>query len=290
MHAYLIQAHGNFHQLAILLKALDDERNDIFVHVDAKCGAFPQKELEDACKKSGLTFTRRIKVNWGGPSQIWSELILLEEAALAGHYEYYHLLSGADLPIRSQTEIHGFFNANSGKEFVAFWKLKKTTPSRFLFSPLCEYGSIFWCNVINNIFKGVQIALKVNRFPDIDYRYGPNWFSITDELARFVIGRRDWIRQVFAHTCNCDEVFLQTLIWNSPFKERLYLAEEFPHSETNMANARFVDWTRGPSVRHPWIFTDDDFDLLKSQPHMFARKFDERTNPGIIKLICNNLQ
>lgn len=288
MHAYLIQAHGNFHQLAILLEALDDERNDIFVHVDAKCGDFPRRELEAACKKARLSFTERIRVGWGGPSQIWSELILLKAATQAGPHEYYHLLSGADLPIKSQDEIHEFFRENAGREFVAFWKLKKTTNSRFLYSPLCEYGKNFLGNTVNSIFKGVQLALKVKRFPDVDYRYGPNWFSITDDLARYVISQEAWIRKVFSHTCNCDEIFLQTLIWTSPFKESLFLGEEFLHSDINMANARFVDWTRGPSVRHPWVFTKDDFELLRKQPHMFARKFDEKIDPEIIGMICNN--
>lgn len=35
-HAYLIMAHQNFEQLAILLELLDDIRNDIFIHVDKK--------------------------------------------------------------------------------------------------------------------------------------------------------------------------------------------------------------------------------------------------------------
>ncbi len=34
-----------------------------------------------------------------------------------GHYEYYHLLSRVDLPIKSQDDIHDFFRANQGKEF-----------------------------------------------------------------------------------------------------------------------------------------------------------------------------
>ena len=35
-HAYLILAHKNFGQLRKLIELLDDPRNDIFVHVDAK--------------------------------------------------------------------------------------------------------------------------------------------------------------------------------------------------------------------------------------------------------------
>ena len=36
MHAYLIIAHHHFNQLKLLLTLLDDERNDLFVHIDEK--------------------------------------------------------------------------------------------------------------------------------------------------------------------------------------------------------------------------------------------------------------
>lgn len=35
-HAYCIMAHSNWEQLQILVDAIDDERNDIFLHIDAK--------------------------------------------------------------------------------------------------------------------------------------------------------------------------------------------------------------------------------------------------------------
>lgn len=35
-HAYCILAHGNWEQLQLLVSVLDDERNDIFLHIDKK--------------------------------------------------------------------------------------------------------------------------------------------------------------------------------------------------------------------------------------------------------------
>ena len=35
-HAYCIMAHGNWKQLQMLVNVIDDERNDIYLHVDAK--------------------------------------------------------------------------------------------------------------------------------------------------------------------------------------------------------------------------------------------------------------
>lgn len=35
-HAYCIMAHGGWEQLQMLVNALDDERNDIYLHIDKK--------------------------------------------------------------------------------------------------------------------------------------------------------------------------------------------------------------------------------------------------------------
>lgn len=37
-HAYMIIAHNEFDLLEILVRLLDDPRNDIYVHIDAKQG------------------------------------------------------------------------------------------------------------------------------------------------------------------------------------------------------------------------------------------------------------
>ena len=47
-------------------------------------------------------------------------MYLLESAFLSGDYEYFHLLSGQCLPIKSQDYIHSFFIKNKNKEFVDF--------------------------------------------------------------------------------------------------------------------------------------------------------------------------
>ena len=120
-HAYLILAHHHFGQLRKLIMLLDDPRNDIFVHVDKKA-AFNPEEWTGLCRHSRLSFLKeRICVSWGGVSIMRSELALLKEATSSGEYDYYHLLSGMDLPIKDQDTIHAFFDAHSGTEFINFW-------------------------------------------------------------------------------------------------------------------------------------------------------------------------
>ena len=180
-HAYLILAHTNFGQLRKLLELLDDPRNDIFVHVDGKAD-FDETQWKDACRSSRLTFTdRRLKVHWGGVSIMRAELLLLKTATQAGPYDYYHLLSGMDLPIKDQDTIHAFFDAHGGTEFLNFWNFKKTTRSRFSYYTLFPEGAgYFLTNLANNIFKGLQMAVgyRINR--DVDFRFASQWFRTRD--------------------------------------------------------------------------------------------------------------
>ena len=291
-HAYLILAHKNFNQLKKMVEMLDYPDNDIYVHVDSKAKDFDESFFKNACRYSKLKFTdRRLNVNWGGVSIMRAELELLKEATAGGHYDYYHLLSGMDLPIKSQAEVHRFFDANKGKEFINYWEFKKSTLSRFRYYTVFPEGEYrFRTRIINHIFKGLQMAVgyRINR--GIDFRFGSQWFSITDALARYVVENEDWLEKTFRRTSTCDEIFLATLVWNSPFRHNLYVGEPVKsQKEVNMSNMRFIDWTRGESIRHPWTFRDSDYGLLKSVPHFWARKFDENVDGSIIDRLHHEL-
>ena len=123
-YAYLIIAHNEFEILKLLVAALDDARNDIYIHFDAKCGELPFCE----CTESNLyILPKRIDVRWGDYSQIETELLLFEYAyeiqkKKGVSYQYYHLISGVDIPLKSQNFIHEFFNRHNGKEFLGFYQ------------------------------------------------------------------------------------------------------------------------------------------------------------------------
>ena len=291
-HAYLILAHTCPGQLRKLLSLLDDPRNDLFVHIDRKA-SFGPEALEGCCRHSKLSFVEpRISVHWGGISIMRAELALLR-AAVPGGYAFYHLLSGQDLPIKPQDAIHAFFAEHADREFINYWQFKPTTQNRFRYFTLFPEGAgCFLTNWLNNVLKGILIALKIRINKDVDFRFAAQWFSITHDCATYVLSQEAWLEKVFRHTNTADEVFLATVVWNSPFRQRLYDAREHVQNEDiyNTSHMRFIDWTRGKSIRHPWVFTFDDKDLLMSVPHFWARKFDERVDGRIIDFLYDELK
>ena len=125
-HAYLIMCHQNYQQLCRLLKLLDDERNDIYLHIDRKSKDVPYEMIRNSLCHANLHFTKRMSVTWGSDSMIWCTLLLLKEAVKTEH-AYYHLISGVDLPLKTQDEIHDFFHEHEGKEFITFdWRSNRT--------------------------------------------------------------------------------------------------------------------------------------------------------------------
>ncbi len=281
-HAFLVMAHKDDETLRTLLRTLDDSRNDIFIHMDSKNTGWDEDSVLASVNKAGIILIPRISVTWGGYSQIACELGLLSAAVARGHYSFYHLLSGQDLPIKSQDQIHSFFDSCGGKEFIRFENHNRDYRRRI-------GGHVIW-----NVFgksKSQIVLRKVNGFLSRPLQYfrkparglklmkGDNWFSITDELARYVVENAYSIRSVFWDSMCGDELFLQTFAWNADKHFDFY---RMPGEGNSDGIMRLIDWGEDESPR---VYTIDDLDAIKNSRMMFARKFDFGFDPEIVRAV-----
>ena len=284
-HAYCIIAHDQPALLQLLVHLIDDERNDIFLMIDKKADPAPFKNVE--VEHSRLYVVPSIKIWWGEDSQIEAEMRLFEKASQTGQYAYYHLLSGADLPLKSQDEIHAFFQAHEGKEFVEFWSqpathdiIQKRLRKHFFHNynqlPHRTLGQNLERMIQRNLLslnKHLWMKPRISSLPEL--RMGPNWVSVTDGFVRYLLTKRNLIKKAFRHTYCADELFLQSVIWNSPFRENIYRQGECTgHTGENDVfgcNMRLIDWTRGI----PYTFTHEDIEELEASPLFFVRKIKE---------------
>lgn len=285
-HAYLVLAHKCNRTFNTLLHLLDHEQNDIFVHMDQKNKDFDPGSI--ILEKSKVYYPdKRIKVNWGGYSQIKAELLLLAKAYSIGGYGYYHLLSGEDLPIKKTKEILDFWDKNNGKEFVAFDKKEFIDHDRvdyyYFFQDKIGRERHYVLRKLDQIGVYLQKRFGLRRNSDIRFQKGANWFSISNSLAGYVLSMEGWIQETFQYTLCCDEVFLQTIVINSAFKDRLYHGG---FDNDYRAIMRLVDWQRG----QPYTFREEDFQELASSDKLFARKFQADVDERIIKRVEEYLQ
>ena len=285
-HAYLIMAHHNFGQLKILVDLLDDPRNDIYIHIDKKSSTFDPDTI--TTKHAALYFVPPMSVTWGGHRQIMCEMNLFRNAA-PKHYMYYHLLSGVDLPIKTQDEIHAFFREHAGQNFMEIDQNAMATGS-FLSRVKYYYlfQNILGKNMITEnpppvmrlirkaqtLFVLIQQLIHYQRKEWIPYYKGANWVSITDDLLQYVLTSEKTIKKMFYYTIAADEVFLQTIAMSSPYRDTI--VENY---------YREIDWSDG----FPHIYRKEDIPQLLRSPAFFARKFDMTVDPDAIRLVAAHL-
>jgi len=281
-HSFLIIAHNNFDILEKLLRLLDDFRNDIFVHIDSKVNNFDRDYFGKIITKSTLIFTERIDVQWGGYSLVECKLLLLKSAIRTKEkYSYYHLLSGVDLPIKSNDYIHNFFNENSGKEFIGyvndfgdFSRIKYFHLFNEIGRKVDPISKIK--RYINKLLLLLQKLSKIDRISNKKFLRGANWFSISNNLVSFILESEPALKRLYAYTILSDECFLQTLVYNSEFYDKV-----FKRNEHDTGHMRLIDWKRG----NPYIYQKKDYAELMQSEMLFARKFDARIDADIIDAV-----
>lgn len=290
-HAYLITAHNKKAQLVTLLRLLDDPMNDVFIHIDKKAQGFEEAELRSAAPSARVAFVPRLDARWGSEVFIDAIVSLLSLAAQEEH-AYYHLLSGVDLPLRPQREIRAFFDAHAGQEFVSF---ERETAKPHVIAG--RIGIWHWRRPVNPlirklerraapVFAALQRALGINRlrYAPVSFQKGGVWFSITHALACYTVAHISAYRAYYRNSSCADEIWLQTLVANSPFMDR----RAFMGWDDEMsATMRFVDWSGGGAS--PRTLTSADFDMLMQSGMLFARKFDDSVDADVIRRISDSV-
>lgn len=278
-HAYLIIAHKNWEQLKILTSLLDDERNDIYIHVDKKAKDFDNDFIK--CSKAKVFYIKRKSVSWGGSNMITCEMELLK-AAIPRKYARYHLLSGMDLPLKSQYYIHDFFD-NNLNEYIGYAKCPQSNYEYrvkyyYLFQNYIGRDTRLFSRLlrkIQNILVKIQQKCQIERKSDAKIYYGSQWFSITNNLAKYIVDNEKQIKKMFGFSHCADELFLQTFAKMSPFADNI--VED---------DLRYIDWNRGG----PYTFGEKDYEELIQQKALFARKFEEKIDEKIILKIANYIE
>jgi len=302
-HAYMILAHNEFALLARLVSVLDYPCNSIYIHIDKKVkdDVFGQvkRQLEGSVKQASLAFTaRREDVVWGDFSMVEAELLLLREAS-AVHHDYYHLLSGTDLPIKPHSEITRFFEENAGREFIqgyrfpprsaTRWRLRYYYPlqhvvGRHLLGPL---GLLQWALLLPQMLVGVN---RLRRLPK-DFYKSRQWFSATHEFVADLLEfySRDENLRAYRMTMIPDESFVQMFAFHSKYRERIFLHKRYPGYDGLVCNNMRLDvWAKG-FHGSPVTFTMDDLARIMESGQLWARKFSFEKHPDVVEAILERI-
>lgn len=276
-HAYLILAHNEPEILKILVEMIDDERNDIYIHIDKKSDI--NQFLPINVHHSNLTLTERIKVNWGGWSMVEATLLLLSTARKKGGYGYYHLLSGVDLPLKTQAYIHSKLDASPTLEYFDFSfsehnkeALINCTEWRYILREYVHDSLVIrrtLCSFARKCYLQFQKILNLKKNYNVELVKASNWFSVTEACCDYILSKASWLEDNFKYSCGPDEIAIPTLVFNSPF-----------HSNVSKDTIRKIDWNRG----EPYTWCKEDINELLSSTSLFARKFASNDMDFISKI------
>ena len=283
-HAYLILAHNEPELLSLLVKRLDDVRNDIYIHFDRKLSILPDIKTQHA----GLYILKdRVDVRWADVSMLEAEYKLFHAVVDSGsQYSHHHLISGVDLPLKNQDYIHSFFAQHQGKEFVGLHQRPMNSHAdRALhyWHPFTRSfrgsGCVFAIKrILRYLVIQTQVLLGIRRNTTIPFHKGGQWVSITRELIDYLLEQEDRAFTIFSRTFGADEYFVPTLIWDTPFMERLFDA-----TDESRGAMRYIGWRADGQLID---FTSQDLPALQQTEYLFARKFNSRDKAFLQEILA----
>jgi Core-2/I-Branching enzyme len=266
--AYFIMVHQLPDQFERLMQAIYHPNDLFLVHVDLKSrlGLKKQRrgvyrEVRRICAgKPNVHLMRSRFTNWGG----WSlSKILLDAIAIAlqkrNDWTHFVNLSGQCFPLHPMSEIKNQIGAAGDAVHVEML-------------PIAELPDDDWHHAAHPMTETpVRALIRKGRQPP------PAAFEMTCKGSQWVILPRSfcgWLNTAdmtgkvaayLRHRLLSDELIMQALVENSPFKNRL--AAHY---------GREIVWP-GPKV-----LTSSDQDRLATSAAWFARKFDQTIDKEIV--------
>jgi hypothetical protein len=271
---YLILAHTAPEQVARLVRRISTPEDVVLVHVDRRTDLAPFEEAFAALPIPPRLTRRRVPVHWAGWGIVQATLIGMRDALrLRRPWTHLVLLSGADYPIRSNDEIHAFYDANVGRSHLS-WSDGHQPPMTdaeragnhvWYWSGDRERLQTWWISIRGRRWH-VERPRRLPRGLRTAYQ-GSAWWSLTPEAVRYCLrflDRRPDVRWYFRFVHMPDENLFQMLLLNSPLRDTLVNED-----------LRYMNW----AGNSPPPITLDDLEPMRASRKLFARKFDPVAHP-----------
>jgi hypothetical protein len=255
---YIILAHRLPNQLARLVSRLDAPSVSFFIHIDANTDDATHAEMADGMiGRNNVCFLPRHQHTWGSWGIVAATLEGLEQVIRTKVLpDYVILLSGQDYPLRTPGDIEAFLAEHRGTSFIDARQLPDYTWN--------------WHGAMDR-FHGQPLPSGMKPFG------GSQWWALSGDCAAYVKGVADGgLIRLFEGVAIPSEHFVQTVVANSPFRDRLSRVDA-----AAVKGVHYIDWDRGS----PKVLGVEDFERLIASHALFARKFDVAEDSAILDMI-----
>lgn len=266
------------------------EENIILIHVDKK------SDIEDflILRKSNVHFiSDRINVTWGSALQIESVLELMK-FSLNFQYDFFFLLSGDDIPLKSNIELKEFLNTFADYNFIDFDK--QATDEHIEGRVKYIYPNVFFQRDTKALTRTRRIPFRLAKnifyrnklFKENSYRMpilykGSNWFGLKIDTIKYILNYIDvneWFLRLFDKSLCADEIFFHSIIKTDP-KIELFESIDYP-----ISSLRYIDWQSGPE--YPKMLKEEDMLKIKYSNCFFARKISPDSTQEFMDYFLEN--
>lgn len=313
---FLVFAHHQPIILRRLLRNIAWNNADVVIHIDRRTDI----RIFGAIARSNIhVMPKRRRIYWAGWSQIFGTIDGLEYALKVSDADYFTFLAGTDFPLRNRAAISSFLQEKWPANFLNYYPLvpgiwgygliktyrRNDLKGRFVNprTPLDDPALAAWRRIGARAVTGLEGFLNSHFGPRdssfIKLYHGSSRWCLNRQTVEYVVSyfRSPESRMLrrFLKTCaNADEIFIQTTVLNSPFRDQCI---EFDQMEADEIFARsrpplpdekrvymhYIDWST--ERENPAIVVDHDFPALKESGKFFACKFlDDRSLPLIDRI------
>lgn len=277
--AILILAHDQPAHFARLVASLRCDWARMFVHIDRKSNLTEFTSRVPARPDiQFLAGARRVRVAWGGFSQVRATLNLVSAALQSGEtFDRFCLLSGSHFPIKRSSDIAASFDSN--REFIRVDRRVSGAAG----TSHCDHVRYFHF-ADSRLLRRARLSGRVRRrvYDKVPLYQGAQWWALTrgcvDYVLEFLRDNPELVRFT-RWTLLSDEILFHSIVKVSPFAANVThdfetAASYVDHLASNDHGCTYVDWN-AVGVRLPKVLTADDYASLMRSQCLFARKFDE---------------
>jgi hypothetical protein len=270
----LIHAHRDIAQLNALATQLLDDDFLIYVNVDAK-SAIDITALHPALR----LVHPRIDIHWGRFSQVEATLHSMRQVlAEAGAFDKLVFLSAQDAPLLPNRRLKHELAALRGRELLDCVPVGPhgwSCAARYQYFHAGAGLAALASRAANRAMRACRLRRRMVH--GWQPWAGSSWWALSRGCVEAIVARvaADPALGRFFRKVDCpDEMFFQTVVMNSPFREQV-LHYHFRH----------IQWAAG-SARSPKVLDAADFDAIAASPAHFCRKLDPAVSAALLPMLA----
>ena len=312
MNAILLMCHKNPNQVIRLIDRCNSKNSNVFVHFDYKMNIDDVNRIKQKFDSNENVYFCQSRIDGKLFSRTLIDMVMVLVSEVNKiekkkniHYHYYCLLSGQDYLIKPLSYIENELEKNYPIPYIDCtpYDIKNWMGNQFAFSNsyykilnhlnALKVGKLRKSLRILHIIYGYLVksiegsSIKQLEKLGVTIYGGSQWWILPDNIIDYiysVYSSNPKYLKYLLYSSIPDETFFQTLAMQSTFKDLIELNDKDARMQNCKTFAYFQDVNK-PFKGHPYIFHEDNYNVILESDKWFARKFDMNEDEKIMNII-----